>query len=114
MTVAEIYCLLMSFYKERCRMVGNTFGRIFRVTTCGESYAGAFRKNLQIQKSCLGTNSNRGRCSAGIKLTADFVQEELDKRDREKLLWIHQEKKGQSIYFSGVMEDDITTGAPVG
>jgi len=44
----------MSFIRERCRMVGNTFGRIFRVTTCGESYAGAFRKNLQIPKELFG------------------------------------------------------------
>ncbi|GAE90052.1 chorismate synthase [Acetivibrio straminisolvens JCM 21531] len=35
-------------------MVGNSFGRIFRVTTCGESYAGAFRKNLQIPKELYG------------------------------------------------------------
>jgi len=58
-----------------------------------------FAKIFKYQKSCLGTNSNRGRCSAGIKLTADFVQEDLIKEDREKLLWIHQEKKGTKYIF---------------
>ena len=31
-------------------MMGNTFGRLFRVTTCGESYGDSSRKNLDIPK----------------------------------------------------------------
>jgi len=81
-------------------MVGNTFGRIFRVTTCGESYAGAFRKNLQIPKELFGgLIAIVDGVPPGIKLTADFVQEELDKRRPGKLLWIHQEKKGTKYIF---------------
>ena len=35
-------------------MTGNTFGRLFRVTTCGESYSGCFRKNPEIPKQLYG------------------------------------------------------------
>jgi len=35
-------------------MMGNSFGRMFRVTTCGESYSGGFRKNLAIPKELYG------------------------------------------------------------
>ncbi|ABN51967.1 MAG TPA: chorismate synthase [Hungateiclostridium thermocellum] len=97
-------------------MVGNTFGRIFRVTTCGESYAGAFRKNLQIPKELFGgLIAIVDGVPPGIKLTADFVQEELDKRRPGKTPLDTPRKERDKVYiFSGVMEDDITTGAPVG
>ena len=62
-------------------MVGNTFGRIFRVTTCGESYAGAFRKHLDIPKELFGgLIAIVDGVPPGIKLTADFIQAEMDKR----------------------------------
>lgn len=35
-------------------MTGNTFGRMFRVTTCGESYSGCFRKTPDIPKELYG------------------------------------------------------------
>ena len=35
-------------------MTGNTFGKMFRVTTCGESYSGCFRKSPDIPKELYG------------------------------------------------------------
>lgn len=82
-------------------MLGNTFGRLFRITTCGESYGDSL---LTIVEGV----------PAGLELTTAMIQEELDKR-----------KPGQSKLDSPRMETDIvylvsgmlegkTTGAPVG
>ena len=48
-------------------MLGNTFGRFFRVTACGESYGEAL---LTIVDGV----------PPGLKLTKEYVQAELDKR----------------------------------
>lgn len=97
-------------------MVGNTFGRIFRVTTCGESYAGGFRKNLDIPKELYGgLMAIVDGVPPGIKLTAEFIQEEMDKRrPGQSDLDTPRQERDKVYIFSGVMEDDITTGAPVG
>jgi chorismate synthase len=97
-------------------MVGNTFGRIFKITTCGESYAGGFRKNLDIPKELYGgLMAIVDGVPPGVKLSADFIQQELDKRRPGKSELDTPRKERDKVYiFSGVMEDDITTGAPVG
>ncbi len=97
-------------------MVGNTFGRIFRVTTCGESYAGGFRKKLDIPKELFGgLMAIVDGVPPGIKLTADFVQDEMDKRrPGQSDLDTPRQERDKVYIFSGVMEDDITTGTPVG
>ncbi len=97
-------------------MVGNTFGRIFRVTTCGESYAGGFRKNLDIPKELYGgLMAIVDGVPPGIKLTAEFIQKEMDKRrPGQSDLDTPRQERDKVYIFSGVMEDDITTGAPVG
>jgi len=97
-------------------MVGNTFGRIFRITTCGESYAGAFRKHLDIPKELYGgLMTIVDGVPPGIKLTAEFIQQEMDKRRPGQSEFDTPRQERDKVYiFSGVMEDDITTGAPVG
>ncbi|NLL05046.1 MAG: chorismate synthase [Clostridiaceae bacterium] len=97
-------------------MVGNTFGRVFRVTTCGESYAGGFRKHLDIPKELFGgLMAIVDGVPPGIKLTAEFIQKEMDKRrPGQSDLDTPRQERDKVYIFSGVMEDDITTGAPVG
>ena len=97
-------------------MLGNTFGRMFRVTTCGESYAGGFRKNLAIPKELYGgLIAIVDGVPPGIKITASMVQEELDKRRPGQTPLDSPRLETDKVYiFSGVMEDDLTTGAPVG
>ena len=97
-------------------MFGNTFGRLFRITTCGESYAGGFRKNLPIPEQLYGgLLAIIDGVPAGIKLTADMVQHELDKRKPGQTpLDSPRLEKDKVFIFSGVMEDQMTTGAPVG
>jgi chorismate synthase len=97
-------------------MVGNSFGRIFRVTTCGESYAGGFRKNPDIPKELYGgLMTIVDGVPPGIKLTSELIQEEMDKRKPGKSALDTPRKESDRVFiFSGVMENDITTGAPVG
>jgi chorismate synthase len=97
-------------------MVGNTFGRMFRITTCGESYSGGFRKNLDIPKELYGgLMTIVDGVPPGIKITAELIQKELDKRKPGQSKLDSPRKEIDKVYvFSGVMEDDLSTGAPVG
>ncbi len=97
-------------------MMGNTFGRLFRVTTCGESYSGAFRKDLPIPKELFGgLIAIVDGVPPGIKITREVIQEELDKRKPGKSQLDTKRKEKDCVYiFSGVMENDLTTGAPLG
>ncbi len=97
-------------------MVGNTFGRIFRVTTAGESYSGCFRKNIDIPKELHGgLLTIIDGVPAGICITPDFIQEELEKRRPGKSELDTPRKESDKVYiFSGIMEDYLTTGAPIG
>lgn len=97
-------------------MMGNTFGRVFRVTTCGESYAGCFRKDKGIPEVLYGgLLTIVDGVPAGIKITAEDIQTELDKRKPGQTpLDSPRLEKDKVFIFSGVMEDDLSTGAPVG
>lgn len=94
-------------------MLGNTFGRMFRITTSGESYGGAFRKGVpELLKGGLVTVVDG--VPAGIKITSEMINNEMEKR-RPGLSEITTPRKerDQAYIFSGIMEDDLTTGAPI-
>jgi chorismate synthase len=97
-------------------MMGNTFGKMFRITTCGESYSGAFRKNPDIPSELWGGLAVIvDGVPAGIRITSEIIQEELDKRrPGQSKLATPRKEKDRVFIFSGVMQDDISTGAPVG
>ena len=97
-------------------MFGNTFGKLFKITCCGESYSGGFRKNLNLPEELYGgLMTIVDGVPAGIKITADLIQAELDKRKPGQTPLDSPRKEKDRVYiFSGVMEDQLTTGAPVG
>ena len=97
-------------------MFGNTFGKLFKITCCGESYAGGFRKKLNLPEELYGgLLTIVDGVPAGIKITADLIQAELDKRKPGQTPLDSPRKEKDRVYiFSGVMENDLTTGAPVG
>ncbi|HQE05680.1 MAG TPA: chorismate synthase [Tepidanaerobacteraceae bacterium] len=97
-------------------MMGNTFGRVFRVTTCGESYSGGFRKKLDIPEVLRGgLITIVDGVPAGIRITAEDIQNELEKRrPGQSPLDSPRQEKDIPYIFSGVMENDLSTGAPVG
>jgi len=87
-------------------MLGNTFGRIFRVTTCGESYGIGKGSGLAVIVDGV---------PPGLKLTREVIQGELDKRKpgHGKLNSPRKETDRCDI-FAGIGQDGVTTGAPVG
>ena len=51
----------------------------------------------------------------GIKITPEMIQKELDKRKPGQSKLDSPRKEIDRVYiFSGVMEDDLSTGAPIG
>jgi chorismate synthase len=89
---------------------------MFRVTTSGESYSGGFRKNLSIPKELYGgLITIVDGVPAGIKITAEDIQAELDKRKPGQTPLDSPRLEKDKVYiFSGVMENDLSTGAPIG
>lgn len=82
-------------------MLGNTFGRFFRVTTCGESYGEALFTIVD-------------GVPPGLKITKEYVQAELDKRrPGQSKIDSPRMETDQVEIVSGMLEG-VTTGAPVG
>ncbi|KPK77325.1 MAG: chorismate synthase [Phycisphaerae bacterium SM23_30] len=82
-------------------MIGNTFGRFFRVTTCGESYGGALMAVVD-------------GVPPGLKLTKEYVQAELDKRRPGQSQLDSPRKETDQVEIVAGLLEGITTGAPVG
>src|SRR3990167_9301966 len=87
-------------------MLGNSFGRIFRVTTCGESYGIGKGSGLAVIIDGV---------PPGLKITKEHIQKELDKRKPGvgKLNSPRKETDKCAI-FAGIGQDGVTTGAPLG
>jgi len=82
-------------------MLGNTFGRLFRVTCCGESYG---RGLLTIVDGV----------PPGLKLTREMIQTELDKRRPGQSPIDSPRKETDQVELVAGMLEGLTTGAPVG
>lgn len=79
----------------------NTFGRIFRLTTFGESHGKAIGGVID-------------GCPAGIKLDFEKIQHELDRRKPGQSKIVTQRKESDTVQFlSGIFEGK-TTGASIG
>jgi len=87
-------------------MAGNTFGKLFRVTTWGESHGTAIGAVID-------------GCPPGIPLTPAIIQEELDKRRPGKGKGESPRKEPDQVEilsgtFRPVDQDaDLTTGTPI-
>jgi len=82
-------------------MLGNTFGRIFRITTCGESYGGGLATIVD-------------GVPAGLALTEEYIQHELDKRKPGQSELDSPRKETDRVKIFAGMLEGMTTGAPVG
>ncbi len=84
----------------------NTFGRVFRITTWGESHGPGIGVVID-------------GCPPGISLRAEEIQTALDKRKPGTSKFVTQRKEPDTVkILSGVFEDDRTdgprtTGAPI-
>lgn len=82
-------------------MSGNTFGNLFRVTTCGESHGDSLAAIID-------------GCPPNIPLTEEDIQIELDRRKPGQSKYTTQRKEPDEVkIISGVFEGK-TTGTPIG
>ncbi len=81
-------------------MPGNSFGRLFRITTCGESHGG-------------GLGVIVDGCPPGLKLSQEDIQYELDRRrPGQSTLTTPRNEKDRIHILSGV-SDGVTMGTPI-
>ena len=81
--------------------MGNSFGKIFRLTTFGESHGVAIGGVID-------------GCPAGLELDLDAIQKQLDRRRPGQSSVTTQRKESDIVQFlSGILEG-ITTGTPIG
>ncbi|MCA0429004.1 MAG: chorismate synthase [Bacteroidetes bacterium] len=82
-------------------MAGNTIGKLFTLTTFGESHGIAIGGVID-------------GCPSNIKLDFEFIQNELDRRKPAQSNIVSQRKESDKVTFlSGIFEGK-TTGAPIG
>ncbi len=82
-------------------MSSNTFGKIFCVTTFGESHGSALGGVID-------------GCPSGLDIDLDFIQNELDRRKPGQSRITSQRQEADKVQFlSGIFEGK-TTGTPIG
>ena len=82
-------------------MAGNTFGKLFKLTTFGESHGEALGGIID-------------GCPAGIQLDFDFIRSEMQRRKPGQSSIVTQRKEEDEVQFlSGIFEGK-TTGTPIG
>ena len=82
-------------------MNGNRFGRLFQVTTFGESHGEAM--------GCVVSG-----CPAGLELAEDDIQRELDRRRPGQSMITTSRDEPDSVSIKSGLQDGYTTGTPIG
>jgi chorismate synthase len=81
-------------------MTGNSFGKLFKITTFGESHGG-------------GVGLIIDGCPAGIPLSEEMIQPEIDRRrPGQSAITTPRKEADQIKIYSGVFEG-LTTGTPI-
>ena len=82
-------------------MAGNTFGKIFKLTTFGESHGKAIGGIID-------------GCPAGVYVDFDKIQYEMDRRKPGQSKIVTQRKEPDTVEFLSGIFEGITTGTPIG
>jgi chorismate synthase len=93
-------------------MLGNTFGRVFQVTACGESYGWRATEEEGGWGGALLTIVNG--VPPGIRLDVARIQHELDKRRPGQSKLDSPRKETDRVEVVSGLQEGLTTGAPVG
>ena len=81
--------------------MASTFGKIFKITSFGESHGKAIGGVIE-------------GCPAGIKIDISEIQKQLNRRRPGQSQITSQRQESDKVEFlSGIM-DDITLGTPIG
>ncbi|WP_299123144.1 chorismate synthase [uncultured Winogradskyella sp.] len=82
-------------------MAGNSFGKLFKLTTFGESHGVAIGGVIE-------------GCPSGLKLDLEAIQNELNRRKPGQSKIVTQRKEPDTVeFYSGIFEG-VTTGTPIG
>ena len=82
-------------------MNGNRFGRLFQVTTYGESHGPAM--------GCVVSG-----CPAGLPLSEEEIQRDLDRRRPGQSMITTSRDEPDSVTIESGLQDGYTTGTPIG
>ena len=82
-------------------MNGNSFGRLFQVTTFGESHGEAMGVTVS-------------GCPAGLELSEEDVQEDLDRRKPGQSMITTSRGEPDDVSIKSGIQDGYTTGTPIG
>ena len=82
-------------------MNGNRFGRLFQVTTYGESHGEAM--------GCTVSG-----CPAGVELDEEAIQRELDRRKPGQSMITTSRGEPDEVTINSGLQDGYTTGTPIG
>lgn len=82
-------------------MNGNRFGRLFQVTSYGESHGPAMGVTVS-------------GCPAGVKLEETSIQEELDRRKPGQSMITTSRGEPDKVELQSGLQDGYTTGTPIG
>ena len=82
-------------------MNGNRFGRLFQVTTYGESHGA-------------GMGVTVSGCPAGVELNEETVQRELDRRKPGQSMITTSRGEPDEVSIQSGLQDGYTTGTPLG
>ncbi|MFB6251915.1 MAG: chorismate synthase [Halobellus sp.] len=82
-------------------MNGNRFGRLFQVTTYGESHGDAMGVTVS-------------GCPAGLELDEEDVQAELDRRKPGQSMITTSRGEPDAVSINSGIQDGYTTGTPIG
>ncbi len=82
-------------------MAGNTFGKVFTLTTYGESHGVALGGTID-------------GCPAGLDIDLDFIQSELDRRRPGQSHIVTQRKESDTVEFLSGIFNGKTMGTPIG
>ena len=82
-------------------MAGNSFGKLFKLTTFGESHGKAIGGIID-------------GCPAGIPIDFEAIQLDMDRRKPGQSKIVTQRKEPDTVeFYSGIFEG-VTTGTPIG
>ncbi|MEO1050469.1 MAG: chorismate synthase [Bacteroidota bacterium] len=81
--------------------MGNSFGKLFKISTFGESHGKAIGVIVD-------------GCPAGLKIDEDFIQEELDRRKPGQSKITTQRKEDDSFQLLSGTFEGTSTGTPIG
>jgi len=82
-------------------MAGNSFGKLFKVTTFGESHGVAIGGVID-------------GCPAGVEIDFDAIQKELDRRKPGQSAIVTQRKEPDTVEFLSGIFEGVTTGTSIG